>query len=463
MELFIFDSLHKKRVIFKPIDKDEVKIYVCGPTVYDDPHLGNARSIVIYDVLFRIMQHIYGQHSVKYVRNITDIDDKIIERAKQLGISIGELTMQTTKNFHQDTEYLGCLSPTIEPKATDNLPQMIAIIEKLITAGFAYIENGDVYFEVVKSKDYFKLSNRLLQDAQIGNRIQNNSAKINPEDFVLWKSIDSADATYDSPWGKGRPGWHIECSAMSHRYLGENFDIHGGGADLIFPHHTNEIAQSTAAFPGSKFANYWVHNGFLTVEGKKMSKSLGNFITVKDLREKGVHGEVLRLLLLSTHYRKPLDYNNKALADAKKMLEFWHKVIDGVETNAFVAQDSRLFIQEVLLDDLNTPLAIKKINDLAKMAHNANDLVEKSKYVNQLVTNAQFLGFFQKQLHSSKVQDDVEAISNDIQNIIEARIIAKREKNWLKADSLREQARILGVSLIDKADGTIAWQKIDEL
>ncbi len=459
MELLIYNTLLKRQVIFKPIDKEQIKMYVCGPTVYDHPHLGNARSIVVYDVLFRVLRRIYGEESVKYVRNITDVDDKIIDRARVLGISIEKLTTQTIEDFHQDTKYLNCLAPNEEPKATQHIEEMLAIIAKLIANNFAYVsKSGDVYFEVSKAQNYFALSNRTSEKAFLGSKIQDNLAKNNSEDFVLWKADDDIDCSFSSPWGKGRPGWHIECSAMSYKHLGENFDIHGGGADLIFPHHTNEIAQSIAAFPGSTFANYWIHNGFLTVNGEKMSKSLGNFITVKDLRDKKVSGEVVRLLLLSTHYRKPLDYNNKALEDAKKMLHYWYLAIEELELSINEYIEDNSFAP--LLNDLNTPLAIKQINDLAKLIHAANSIKSKTKYAEQMLAQAHFLGLLQCSAEDWFQSDQSDQKKAEIEKIIAARNIAKKNKDWSQADLLRKQAKKLNALLIDKADGTTTWQKI---
>ncbi|MCZ6919327.1 MAG: cysteine--tRNA ligase, partial [Rickettsia endosymbiont of Ixodes persulcatus] len=298
IQFHLYNTLTRTKELFSPQDQANVKMYVCGPTVYDNPHIGNSRSVAVYDLLYRILIKIFGSAAVKYVRNITDVDDKIIDRAELLGITINELTDKVTQEFHINMEYLGCKLPSIEPKATEHINIMIEIIERLIAKKHAYIADKHVYFNVLSAPNYTELSNQNLEEMFAGVRVGNSKTKKHPQDFVLWKPAkpnESANMNFESPWGLGRPGWHIECSAMSYKYLGENFDIHGGGADLIFPHHTNEIAQSRCAFPNSTYAKYWVHNGFLTVNGEKMSKSLGNFITVRDLMDKEISGEVIRL------------------------------------------------------------------------------------------------------------------------------------------------------------------------
>src|SRR3989338_816958 len=327
MAIRIFNTLTKKEEIVDLLDPTCLKMYVCGPTVYDRPHLGNARSAVVYDMFFRFFSKVFAK--VIYVRNITDVDDKINNAAKERQISIQELTKEIIKLFHQDLDALNVLRPSLEPKATDNIPEMIKMIEELIENGNAYVSAGHVLFDVKSYKNYGELSNRNLDEMIAGARIEVEKYKKDPLDFVLWKSADEDDdisSVFASPWGKGRPGWHIECSAMSVKYLGKNFDIHGGGADLQFPHHENEIAQSRCAYSSSIYAKYWIHNGFLTVNGEKMSKSLKNFITVFDLLQKGEKGIVIRYLLLATHYRKPLDFSEKSLHDAQKSIEKFYSV-----------------------------------------------------------------------------------------------------------------------------------------
>ncbi|MCC2646998.1 MAG: cysteine--tRNA ligase [Rickettsiaceae bacterium] len=462
MKLYLFNTKTRQKELFTPIDPKNIGMYVCGPTVYDHPHIGNARPEVVYDVLFRVLKLIYKEESVNYVRNITDVDDKINKRAKELSISIKELTDKTTENFHHDMAYLNCLSPVVEPRATDNISQMIYIIEKLIDRGHAYVVDGEVFFSVTSYPDYTELSQRDLNEMLVGVRVEVEESKKHPADFVLWKPAspnDDISSIFDSPWGKGRPGWHIECSAMSHRYLGEEFDIHGGGADLIFPHHTNEIAQSCGAFPGSKFANYWVHNGFLTVNGEKMSKSLGNFITVRDLINKSVPGEVIRYLLLATHYRKPLDYNDKALYDAKEFINYLYRTIEnaGIKSNAIIhnADLPKSFI-EPLLDDLNTHQCFVYLHELAKAINKEANSEERLNKAHELIKCANFLGFL-SQTPDSWFKADVD--QDFILNKIKERETAKQTKNWNLADSIRAELLAKGIILEDKPSGLTHWRK----
>ena len=304
-DLYLYNSISRKKEIFTPLDKNTIRMYVCGPTVYDYPHVGNARPLIIFDVLFRLLQNLFGENKVSYVRNITDVDDKIIDAAKKNNISISELTKKVTLDFHDDCKYLGCLEPTIEPKATDHIYEMISLTERLIKSNFAYVKNKHVYFEVAKFSNYGKLSNKKLIDLIAGARVEISESKKSPADFVLWKPSTTDEVGWESPWGKGRPGWHLECSAMAEKYLGKEFDIHGGGLDLIFPHHENEIAQSVCANQTKVLANIWMHNGYVTVNKEKMSKSLNNFITINELKSK-FDGQVVRLAMLSANYKQPL-------------------------------------------------------------------------------------------------------------------------------------------------------------
>ncbi len=463
MKLSLYNTFTRHKEIFLPIDDNLVKMYVCGPTVYDSPHIGNARSVVVYDILYRLLSKIFGSNRVKYIRNITDIDDKIIDKANQLKISISDLTSKITEEFHHNMQYLGCLPPNIEPKATSHIGDMIMLIQKLLNLKHAYIADNHVYFDVATSLKYTELSNRTLNEMIDGVRIENNPAKKQAHDFVLWKpaNIDEPiSANFDSPWGRGRPGWHIECSAMSYKYLGENFDIHGGGADLIFPHHTNEIAQSRCAFPNSYFAKYWVHNGFLTCNGEKMSKSLNNFITVKDFINKQISGDVIRLLLITSHYRKPLDYNDKALEDATKMLNYWYRSIENLDISKIDTQNISEEFLSALLDDLNTPLAIKIINDYAKLIFSTNKEEEKYHNASYLLSCTNFIG-----LMSKSPQDwfHFEIEDEYIERLVGLRKLAKSEKNWLLADQIRQELAINGVILEDKIDGTTIWKKINNI
>ncbi|MDC0864970.1 cysteine--tRNA ligase, partial [Rickettsiaceae bacterium] len=428
MDLVLFNSLTKRKEIFVPIDTNLIKMYVCGPTVYDHPHIGNARSVVVYDILYRVLIELYGRESIRYVRNITDIDDKIIDRASRDKITISELTEKTTQFFHSNMSALHCLSPTFEPKATDHIQEMIDIITRLLKQEFAYQANNHVYFDVTKYEDYTKLSGRSFSEMMQNVRVENDADKKHPEDFVLWKPVqenDDPSACFESPFGSGRPGWHIECSAMSYKYLGKTFDIHGGGADLIFPHHTNEIAQSCSAFPNSEFAKMWVHNGFLTVNHEKMSKSLGNFITVQNLLNKGVNGEVIKLFLLSGHYRKPIDYNDKAIYDMNKMLSYWYRAVEVlkvIEISPTQKLPEDFF--RCLLDDLNTHNAITVINNFAKQAHSAQSDFEKIEAASNLLLCARFLGLMNSLLDSHDVSSDL------IDQLIKERLAAKRNKDW---------------------------------
>jgi len=457
MEIYLYNTLTRSKELFKPQDQTNIKMYVCGPTVYDNPHIGNSRSVAVYDLLYRILIKIFGVLAVKYVRNITDVDDKIIDRARALNITINELTEKVTKEFHLNMQYLGCLPPNIEPKATQHIDIMIEIIERLIKLGAAYIAEDHVYFDVLSAPNYTELSNRNLEDMLEGVRVENSKTKKHPQDFVLWKpakSDESKDINFKSPWGLGRPGWHIECSAMSYKYLGENFDIHGGGADLIFPHHTNEIAQSRCAFPSSTYAKYWVHNGFLTVNGEKMSKSLGNFITVRDLMDKKIQEEVVRLFLLSSHYRRPLDYNDKAIEDAKKTLDYWYRAIQNINIQKINIL-SNDFI-EVLLDDMNTPLAVKIINDYAKNVFTATTEEEKHFNASNLIACANFIGLMNKTPHEWFNSDIDETYIN---NLINQRLEAKKQKNWQLADQIRDRLLKEQIILEDTPSGTTVWRK----
>ncbi|AFB25736.1 MULTISPECIES: cysteine--tRNA ligase [spotted fever group] len=452
----LYNTLSRTKEVFNPQDQDNVKMYVCGPTVYYNPHIGNSRSGVVYDLLYRIVIKIFGEKAVKYVRNITDVDDKIIDRAALLGVTIDELTDKVTKEFHKNMAYLGCMLPSIEPKATKHIDVMIAIIERLIAKDHAYIADNHVYFDVLSAPNYTELSNRNLEEMFEGVHVENSKTKKNPQDFVLWKPAkqnESANMNFESPWGLGRPGWHIECSAMSYKYLGENFDIHGGGADLIFPHHTNEIAQSRCAFPSSTYAKYWVHNGFLTVNGEKMSKSLGNFITVRDLMDKQIQGEVVRLFLLSSHYRRPLDYNDKAIEDAKKTLDYWYRAIENINVQKI---DLPHDFMQSLLDDMNTPLAVKIINDYAKGVFISKTEEERQLNASAIITCANFIGLMNKSPHEWFNSGVDELYINELVN---KRLEAKKQKNWLLADQIRNQLLEEKIILEDQPDGTTIWRK----
>lgn len=449
MKISLYNTLTRKKDTLTPLASGKVGMYVCGPTVYDRPHLGNARSVVVYDVLYRLLRHVYGEESVTFVRNITDVDDKINAAAIERKISIQALTTEVTRQFHADIGALNVLAPTIEPRATEHIAEMIAIIEALIKNGNAYESQGHVLFAVTSESanaawQYGMLSGRKLDDLQAGARVEVESYKRHPGDFVLWKPADAEDdasSVFDSPWGKGRPGWHIECSAMSSRYLGESFDIHGGGADLMFPHHENEIAQSCCASPTARFASLWVHNGFLTVNGEKMSKSLGNFITVHDLLEKGVKGEVIRLAFLSTKYNEPLDWTDKLLSDAQKALDSWYRATANVSDEGELPQE----FLDALADDMNVPKAIS-------LMHTCKD-----SYV--LLAMGRMLGLLQSDAESWFKGEAGSDEAASIEAQIEARKAAKAAKNWAEADRIREALKDAGILLEDKPDGTTLWRK----
>ena len=441
--LKLTNSLTRKKETFKPINLDKVSLYACGPTVYDNPHVGNARTLVVFDILFRVLKYIYG-NNVKYVRNITDVDDKIIEASKKSKKSINEITKNITKIFHEDCESLNCLKPTVEPKATENIDGMIKMTQSLVQKKFAYVNDGHVYFSVSNFKNYGKLSNKKLEELKFGNRIEVSDLKKNPMDFVLWKPSNKDDPGWESPWGRGRPGWHLECSVMSEKYLGKVFDIHGGGLDLIFPHHENEIAQSCCNNATDKFANYWVHNGFVTINKEKMSKSLGNIITISDAVKK-YSGQVVRLALLSAHYSQPLDWNDKLLENQKNILDKWYKLYQEQKNQ------ETMDITDILLDDLNTPGFIAKIHELYNQA-NSGDLKKK------LLFNSacRFIGLFNisksewQNLKKNKIK-----ISEDyIESKIEERIKAKKSGDYNLADKIRDELLNAGILIEDEKDKT---------
>src|SRR5581483_11594775 len=361
MELKLYDTLTREKRVFHPIDPARVRMYVCGPTVYDFAHIGNARPVIVFDVLFRLLRHLYGEEHVTYVRNITDVDDKINARAAERGISIRDLTEETYKNFKSDVAALGCLPPSVEPRATEHIEEMKTLIERLVAGKHAYVAEEHVLFDVPSMPDYGKLSNRSLDEMIAGARVEVAPYKRDAQDFVLWKPSKPGEPAWPSPCGiktPGRPGWHIECSAMSWKHLGETFDIHGGGIDLVFPHHENEIAQSRCSFHTPVMANVWMHNGFLQVEGEKMSKSLGNFFTIHELLADWP-GEVLRVNMLRTQYRQPIDWTLKGVEESRKLLDRWYDAI-GEEPATAVSNS----VVEAIADDLNTPQAMTELHRL---------------------------------------------------------------------------------------------------
>jgi cysteinyl-tRNA synthetase len=518
MELKLYDTLTREKRAFVPIDPHNVRMYVCGPTVYDFAHIGNARPVIVFDVLFRLLRHLYGADHVTYVRNITDVDDKINARAAERGIPIRELTEETYANFRDDVAALGCLPPTVEPRATDYVKRadgqldMVSLIEQLVANGHAYVAEGNVLFHVPSMPDYGKLSKRSLDEMIAGARVEVAPYKKNPMDFVLWKPSNPAEPGWDSPWGRGRPGWHIECSAMSGALLGETFDIHGGGIDLVFPHHENEIAQSRCAFHTGVMANYWMHNGFLQVEGEKMSKSLGNFVTIRELLAR-LPGDVVRLQMLMMHYRQPLDWTSRQTELARAELEEWANALNGGYHNfPEVEAPSEVLVQ--LADDLNTSNAITVLRELfAKAKSGGRD--QKLKFE----AGCRFLGFrnlrrpglfgfgasgfdlgdggpfdrpeedvqilraaiannapestiekIKVQIQSNNfnvqiandgyvtlVRGDPEEAKRRIEMMIAARTAARKAKNFAESDRIRDELLTKGVVLKDTKDGT-TWE-----
>ena len=444
--LQLTNSLTRKKEIFKPIDPKKISLYACGPTVYDNPHVGNARSLVVFDTLFRVLKLVYGEN-VSYIRNITDIDDKIIEASKKNKKSINEITSNITRVFHKDCESLNCLKPTKEPKATEHIKEMIEMTSSLIKKNFAYENNGHVYFSVSSFKNYGRLSNKNLDELKAGKRIEISDLKKNPMDFVLWKPSIKEDPGWDSPWGRGRPGWHLECSVMSEKYLGKIFDIHGGGLDLIFPHHENEIAQSCCNNSTKNFANYWVHNGFVTINNEKMSKSLGNIISISDAVNK-YSGQVVRLALLSAHYSQPLDWNDKLLNNQKSTIDKWYSLYDDEK------EEKISDIAEVLLDDLNTPGFIAKIHELYTKG-NSGDKKKRSLFNSA----CRFLGLFNisKDEWENLKKKKIKLSESYILKKIDERIKAKNNGNYSLADKIRGELLKEGILIEDQKEKTI-WK-----
>lgn len=446
--IYFFNTLTKQKEEFKPLDEAHVRMYVCGPTVYDFAHLGNARPVVVFDVLFRLLKHLYP--NVTYVRNITDVDDKINAAALASGVNIREITERTTKAYHDDMRALNALSPTYEPRATDHITDMVHMIESLIAGQYAYVKEGHVLFRVQKYEKYGHLSRRQQDELLAGARVEVASYKESAGDFVLWKPSSPELPGWESPWGRGRPGWHIECSAMSQVFLGKTFDIHGGGIDLVFPHHENEIAQSCCAHQTDRMANVWMHNGHLLVNGEKMSKSLGNFFTVRDIL-RDYDGEVIRLAFLSTHYRSPLDWTGDTPKNARIMLDRFYRAVEyATDDNPEVD-----LIISALRDDLNTPLAISHLHELAnEVFRGVGDA--QTHAANLLKKFGQFLGIL---MHDPKEWFQRTAIgTQDIEKLIADRNNVKKLKNFVEADRIRTLLTNKGIILEDGPNGT-TWRR----
>ena len=448
-DIFLTNNLSNKKEKFIPLDQNNVGMYVCGPTVYDNPHIGNARPLVIFDILYKVLKSKYGHDKITYIRNITDVDDKIIKSSKEKNISILDLTNNIIAEFNDDCNYLNLENPSQQPKATEHIDLMIEMINSLINKGFAYEANNHVYFEVSKFSDYGKLSNKKLEDLIAGSRVEVSKNKKKSEDFVLWKPSINDEPFWDSPWGKGRPGWHLECSAMSKKYLGNVFDIHGGGIDLIFPHHENEIAQSRCVNDTKVFANYWVHNAFITMSNEKMAKSTGNILKIKDFKD-NIDGQVLKLALMSAHYKQPLDWNEKLLEDCKNTIDKWYEVYKVLKDKSVLNED----ILSPLYDDLNTPGYIANLHKLYDKALKGNDADK-----NLFVTACNFIGILNKTkkewLEFKKKKLSI--TEADILKKIELRNKAREDKDYKQADLIRDELLDKGVLIEDK-DGKTIWK-----
>ena len=445
MDIFLTNNLTNKKEQFIPKDKKNIGMYVCGPTVYDDPHIGNARPLVIFDILFKLLKNTFSK--VTYVRNITDIDDKIIKSSQEQKISAKELTEKVTASFFEDCKFLNCENPTHQPKATEHIDLMIEMINQLIKKGFAYENNNHVYFEVKKFSDYGKLSNKRLEDLIAGSRVEVSDNKKNSEDFVLWKPSNKDEPSWDSPWGQGRPGWHLECSAMSKKFLGNEFDIHGGGIDLIFPHHENEVAQSRCANDSKIFAKYWVHNAFITMSNEKMAKSQGNILKIKDFRKK-LSGQVIRLALMTAHYRQPLDWSDKLLNDCQNILDKWYRVYSPDIKSVKVSDE----VLKPLYEDLNTPGYIANLHQLYEKANKGSDK-------ELFISACKFIGLFNEDQNQwEKYKRNKALISEDeINKKIELRNKARVNKDYVEADRIRDELLDKGVLIEDK-DGKTLWK-----
>lgn len=466
-ELTLYNTRTRKKETFKPIDPDSIKMYVCGPTVYNFVHIGNARPFVAFDTLYRVLQKLYPQ--VIYARNITDIDDKIMKAAVEQGVAIAEIAGRYTQAFNEDMSALNILDPVISPKATETIAEMLNMIQSLVDKGHAYIAEGHALFDVKSMADYGKLSNRALEDMLEGARVEVAPYKKYAGDFVLWKPSSDDEPGWPSPWGRGRPGWHLECSAMIEKHLGETIDIHGGGRDLIFPHHENELAQSQCSHAGKTFVQYWMHNGYVNIDGEKMSKSLGNFRTVRDLLGK-YNGEVLRFTLLSSQYRSDMDFSVESIAQAQAGLD---TLYGALRKHAEVPVNGAVNIEEeaawmALLDDLNTPLAISELHALARELNKAGNEKAEQEHLSlvksKLLAIAGLMGFLQQdpEIWFTEGADSSGEVSGpsaeEVEALIAERQQAKLDKNFARADEIREQLKAAGVILEDSRSGT-SWKR----
>jgi cysteinyl-tRNA synthetase len=460
MPLFLHDTLSRQKLQFEPADPQRVTLYVCGPTVYNFAHIGNARPAVVFDLLFRVLRRLYGADQVVYARNITDVDDKINQAAIDQGVPISDITDRFTAIYHQDMDALGVLRPTLEPRATDHIGEMLALVARLVDGGSAYAAEGHVLFDTQSFADYGQLSGRSVDDMIAGARVEVAPYKRHPADFVLWKPSKPGEPVWDSPWGPGRPGWHLECSAMVGKTLGESIDIHGGGHDLIFPHHENEIAQSRCADHSPVYARYWVHNGFLTMDAEKMSKSLGNVKLVHELIKRAP-GEALRWALLSGHYRAPLDWTDSLIEQSRKSLDRLYGALRRAQdVAADPAAEPPHAVLDALMDDLNTPRAMAELFALAKTLETSASANERTAAKSDLLASGRLMGFLQADPDAWFEGGVDEAFKAKVEALIAARIEARKAKDWAAADRIRAELDALGVVVMDNAEGA-TWRLKD--
>lgn len=459
VEIYLHNTLKRRKEKFVPFDCSNVRMYVCGPTVYDRAHLGNAKTPVTFDVLFRLLRHVYGAEHVTYVSNITDVDDKILNKHKETGKSIREITEQTYQWYIDDMDKLNVMAPNYRPRATEYIDEMIELVKLLLANGHAYEASGHVLFSVDSMPGYGYLSGRSMKEMLAGARIEIADYKKNPADFILWKPSEAGQPGWNSPWGYGRPGWHLECSAMSSKLLGDSFDIHGGGSDLIFPHHENECAQSLCAHPNSKFAQYWVHSGMLMVDGVKMSKSLGNFYTIDQVLEKAP-AEALRLLFLTTHYHQPFNFTFEGLAQAKATLDKFYNALLRVKDVPVVEETADERVVAALADDLNTPLALTYLHEITNALNKAETENEQARLKGRLLAAAGLLGLLwqnpESWFKSGIANGGLDAAS--IEAKIAERVAAKKNKDYALADKIRNELKEQGIILEDTPSGT-TWKK----
>jgi len=457
-QIYLHNTLKQRKDLFIPIDADNVRMYVCGPTVYDRAHLGNAKTSVVYDVLYRLLCQVYGKEHVTYVSNITDVDDKILNKHKETGKSIREITEQTYNWYIEDMAKLNVLAPNYRPRATEYIAEMIKLVEKLLANGHAYEAEKQVLFAVDSMPNYGSLSGRSMKEMLAGARIEIADYKKNPADFILWKPSEADQPGWDSPWGYGRPGWHLECSAMSSKLLGNDFDIHGGGSDLIFPHHENELAQSCGAFPGTHFAHYWVHSGMLMINGVKMSKSLGNFYNVDEILAQHP-AEALRLLFLTTHYHQPFNFTFEGLAQAKAVLDkFYNALLKNADVEDVEVAPSEKVVT-ALADDLNTPLALSYLHETVNALNKAENTEDRAHLKAQLRADAYLLGLLYNEPEAWFKGDNSDDEAAEIEALIAKRAEAKQNKDWATADTIRNELKTRGIVLEDSPTGT-SWKKM---